>query len=205
MEIYFADYKGDDTFAFLHNCERYYFYKDTTNALNNVYDKLQKRMSGEDKTRNQITLVWDEYVANILSLQSEDSKFAKKVMNQVSELLLLGRSMGVRLICTCQRPDAVVFPAGSRLNYGIVIILGAPIKSTYEMLLPSSEYIQKVEKRKFVKGEGVMLLQGVEQHLIKVPTVMNIDMMKALCRKGLKEGEVDDRKTTDQGQTYADN
>ena len=62
MEIYFADYKGDDTFAFLHNCERYYFYKDTTNALNNVYDKLQKRMSGEDKTR--IKLLW--YGMNML-------------------------------------------------------------------------------------------------------------------------------------------
>jgi hypothetical protein len=199
MEIYFGDYKGDDTFNFLHNCERYHFYKDTTKALDIVYEKLQKRMSGEDTTRHQITLVWDEYVANMLSLQSEDSKFAKKVMNQVSEILLLGRSMGVRFICTCQRPDAVVFPAGSRLNYGIVIILGALVKSTYEMLLPSSEYIEKVENRKFIRGEGVMLLQGVEQHVIKVPTVSNQDMMKSLCKKGLKEGEADDGKTTNQG------
>lgn len=198
IEIYFGDYKGDDTFNFLHECERYYFYKETTEALNIVYEKLQKRMSGEEKTRNQITLVWDEYVANILSLQSEDNKLAKKVMNQVSEILLLGRSKGIRLICTCQRPDSIVFPVGSRLNYGVVIVLGAPVKSTYEMLLPSSEYIEKVESRKFTRGEGVLLLQGVEQHVIKVPTILNKDMMHELCKKGLKDGDSDEGKTRDQ-------
>ena len=86
-------------------------------------------LSGEDETRHPITLVWDEYMANILALQGADKdlkpaeRLAPATMNKVSEILLMGRSMGVRLVCSLQRPDAVAFSAGSRLNYGIVVIL----------------------------------------------------------------------------------
>lgn len=188
-EIFLADYKGDDVFAFLRKCNQYFFYKDTTNALDIVHKRMRQRMSGKEIMENQITLVWDEYVSNILALHAEDSKFAKKVMNQISEILFLGRSLGIRLITTCQRPDAVAFPAGSRLNYGIVIILGAPIKSTYEMLLPSREYIQPLENRKFNRGEGVLLLQGLKQYIIKVPIIRDIKKVQRLCKKGLGESE----------------
>lgn len=183
--LYFADYKGDDTFDFLHGCQRYYSYHDTLDGFNEVYGIMQKRMSGEDESRNQVTLIWDEYVANILALQERDNKLAKKVMGQVSEVLLLGRSKGVRLICTCQRPDANVFPQGSRLNYGVIVILGAPLKSILEMLLPSSEYIDMTEGRTFKQGEGILLLQSTEMTFIKVPTIRNMDALKTVCMKGL--------------------
>jgi len=177
--FHFADYKGDDNFAYLRDCPRYYSYKDTLQALDAVHTCLNSRQSGEDASRHPVTLIWDEYMANILALTNEDKKAAAVVMNKVSEILLLGRSLSVRLIATMQRPDAIAFPAGSRLNYGGVVVLGAAIKSIYEMLLP--DFKDEVQGRTFGQGEGVVLLQGSKLHFIKVPMVRDMERVQQLC------------------------
>ena len=182
-EYHFADYKGDNNFAYLRGCPRYYAYKYSLEALDAVYARLNARQSGEDESSYPITLIWDEYMANILSLVNEDKKAAAVVMNKVSEILLLGRSLSVRLITAMQRPDAIAFPSGSRLNYGVVIVLGAAIKSIYEMLLP--DFMEQVKSRVFGQGEGVALLQGSQLHFIKVGTVQNSERMRQICVKAL--------------------
>lgn len=182
--VYFADFKQDDSFAHLRNCPRYYPYDKTIEALEIVYDILHKRQSGEDTSRNYITLIWDEYMANILALQGRDKKKAESVMNKVSEILMLGRSLAVRLVIACQRPDAQAFPTGSRLNFGVIIIVGASIESIYSMLMPK-ELIERVGNREFHTGEGVMLWQGAELHFIKVPVVRNEERMKEICVEAL--------------------
>lgn len=182
-EFYFADYKGDDSFSLFENSERYYMYKNTLDALNAVYERLTERLSNIDKTRHQITLIWDEYIANILSLISEDKKQASVVMNKVSEILLMGRSKSVRLIISCQRADAIAFPIGSRLNYGVIVILGAYIRSTYEMLMP--DFINEINNRKFERGEGSVLIQGSELKFIKVPKITNENELNEVCKNAL--------------------
>lgn len=124
--------------------------------------------------------IWDEYMANILALLSTDKKRAEGIMRKVSEILMLGRSMKVFLITSMQRCDAVAFPAGSRLNYGYVIILGSPIKSIYEMLL-SKEQIDRIGEREFKVGEGVLLAQGLHLNFIKMPRINNKELLQALC------------------------
>lgn len=181
---YFADFKQDDTFAYLRECPRYYPYDKTIEALDVVYDIMHRRQCGEDKTRNFITLVWDEYMANILALLGREKKKAEVVMQKVSEILMLGRSLAVRLVIACQRPDASAFPTGSRLNFGVIIIVGASIESVYSMLMPK-ELIEKVGDRQFKTGEGVVLLQGSELRFIKVPVVRNEEKMKAICINAL--------------------
>lgn len=178
--VYFADFKQDDQFAYLRECPRYYPYNDSVEALETVYEILHKRQSGEDTSREQITLIWDEYMANILAIQNTEKKKADEIMRKVSEILMLGRSLAVRLIISCQRPDASAFPSGSRLNYGIIIIVGAPIRSIYEMLIPK-EYIDAIGERKFGAGEGIVLLQGSQLRFIKIPTVRDMDRMKQVC------------------------
>ena len=178
--VYFADFKQDEQFAYLRNCLRYYPYNSSIEALEEVYGILHKRQSGEDKSRNPVTLIWDEYMANILAIQSMEKKKADEVMRKVSEILMLGRSLAVRLIISCQRPDASAFPSGSRLNYGIIIVVGAPIRSIYEMLIPK-EYIDTLGERKFGLGEGVVLLQGSQLEFIKIPMVRDMDKMKQVC------------------------
>lgn len=178
-EIYFADYKGDDSFSYLSNCSRYFSYQNTLKALEHVHNRLLARQSGEDSTRTPVTLVWDEYMAQALSLLSEDKKAASLVMKKVSEILLIGRSLSIRLVMAVQRPDALAFPAGSRLNYGVVVVLGAAVKSIYEMLLP--DHMEMIKGRQFSRGEGVVLLQGSELHFLTVPTIQNRQRMEQLC------------------------
>lgn len=182
--VYFADFKQDDSFAHLRNCPRYYPYDKTLEALDIVYDIMHKRQSGKDETRHFVTLVWDEYMANILSLLRTEKKKAETVMHKVSEILMLGRSLAVRLVIACQRPDASAFPQGSRLNFGVIIIVGALIESIYSMLMPK-ELIEHVGSREFHTGEGVMLWQGAELHFIKVPMVRDEEKMKAICIEAL--------------------
>lgn len=183
-EYYFADFKADDMFECLRGTPRYRSFKQTTELLDIVYDKLNARMSGQDKTRHPITLIWDEYMANILALMSEDKAKATKVMNKVSEILLMGRSKSIRLVCSCQRPDMVAFPVGSRLNYGIVIILGVG-KSIYEMLMP--DHLDKIKNKEFKRGEGAVLLQSSELHFIKIGQVNDFESMKKICIEALSK------------------
>lgn len=178
--VFYADFKQDDSCAYMRGCPRYYPYDKTIEALEIVYDILHKRQSGEDTSRNFVTLIWDEYMANILALQGRNKKQAETVMFKVSEILMLGRSLAVRLVVACQRPDAQAFPTGARLNFGVVIIVGAMMESIYTMLMPR-ELMEKVGKREFHTGEGVMLWQGAELHFIKVPVVRNEEKMKAIC------------------------
>lgn len=178
--VYFADYKQDNSFAHLRECPRYYPYDKTIEALDIVYDILHKRQSGEDTSRYFVTLVWDEYMANILSLLGTEKKKAEAVMHKVSEILMLGRSLAVRLVIACQRPDASAFPTGSRLNFGVIIIVGASIESIYSMLMPK-ELIEKIGSREFHTGEGVMLWQGSELHFMKIPVIRNEEKMKQIC------------------------
>lgn len=182
-EVYFADYKQEDSFAFLRACPRYFPYKRTIEALDIVYHKLQMRQSGEDQTRNAIILIWDEYVANILSLMEQDKKKATSVMNKVSEILMIGRSPNIKILVSCQRPDAIVFPHGSRLNYGIVFILGASNRGIYEMLIP--EYMHIVEGKEFKRGEGILILQGSQLNFVKIPTIQDESKIQELCIKAL--------------------
>ena len=178
--VYFSDFKQDESYKLLRSCPRYYPYDKTIEALEIVYETLHKRQSGEDTSRTPVTLIWDEYMANILAIQGNDKKKADDVMRKVSEILMLGRSLAVRLVITCQRPDASAFPAGSRLNYGIILVLGAQIRSIYEMLIPK-EYVDKIEERTFKTGEGIVLLQGSEMRYIKIPMVRDEDKMQKVC------------------------
>lgn len=183
-EIYFADYKQDDSFTHLRKCPRYYGYRDSLRALDIVHGRLLAHQSGEDTNRNPVTIIWDEYMAQVLALISEDRKAASVAMGRASEILMLGRSLGpIRICISCQRPDALAFPAGSRLNYGCVVIVGAYIRSIYEMLMP--DFMDEVKGRRFGRGEGVVLLQGSELRFIKVPTVRDEERMRQICIKAL--------------------
>lgn len=178
--VYMADFKQDDSLSFLRGCPRYYPYNRSVEALEAVYEILHKRQSGEDKSRNPVTLIWDEYMANILAIQSIEKKKADEVMRKVSEILMIGRSLAVRIFFSTQRPEAAAFPSGSRLNFGIIMIVGAPIRSIYEMLIPK-EYIDAIGERKFGVGEGVVLLQGSQLEFIKIPMVRDMEKMKQVC------------------------
>lgn len=184
-DYYLADYKMDDTFSYLKNCPRFFPYKSAFAALDAVHARLIARQSGEDTSRNPVTLIWDEYMAAMLNLISEDKKAAATAMSKVAEILQIGRSLAVRLVIACQRPDALAFPAGARLNYGVICVVGAAVRSIYEMLLP--DHMEQVKGRQFGRGEGVVLLQNSELRFIKVPAVRDESRMREICKEALSK------------------
>ena len=117
------------------------------------------------------------------NMTKRNIKQAKKIMLYISELLMLGRSKNIRVLVSTQRPDATAFPSGSRLNFGIVLVLGAYLSSTYEMLMP--EYMNLVKERRFQTGEGSILLQGSQLQFIKIPMIYDWDKIQKICKKGL--------------------
>ena len=187
-EFYFADYKRDKSFKCLRGCVRYYCFDNTLKALDIVYNIMQKRQSGEDDTSHWVTLIWDEYAVNILSLQGDKSKEGKqraeKVTQQVSEILMLGISLNIRIIICCQTAYQEVFNLGARLNFGVIVILGAFSRSNYDMLMKN--HVEEVKDKKFGQGEGSMLLDG-ELYFIKVGKVEDMDKIEKLCCGALLE------------------
>ena len=182
--FYFSDYKREDAFKILRQCTHYYAYNGTIDALDEVYSVMQKRQKGDDPSRKTINLIWDEYVNNMLAISSNKKKMGE-VTNKISEILMMGRSLGIRLIIVCQRPDVEGgFPRGSRLNFGIIIILGAVFESVYSMVMPK-ELMARVGERSFYIGEGVMLWQGTDLYFIKVPIIRDEEKMKAICIEAL--------------------
>lgn len=181
--LYLGDYKSEEDFSYLRECPHYFNYTRTLEALDIVHAWLMARQSGEDTSRSPITLIWDEYMAQMLALLGADKKTASAAMAKVGEILMLGRSKAVRIITACQRPDALAFPAGSRLNYGVIVVLGSAAKSTYEMLLP--DFLDDVKGRRFSRGEGVVVLQGAELHFLKVPEIRDMERVRGICKKAL--------------------
>lgn len=187
-EIYFGDYKQDDSLSYLRPCPFYYPYRTALTALDIVHKRLLARQSGEDTSRNLVSLLIDEYIAMALNLISEDKKAAAAMMNKVSEILFLGRSLSVRISISCQRPDALAIPAGGRLNLGVILILGggSANRSVYEMLIP--DFMEEIKGRQFGRGEGVVVLEGSQIRFIKIPTVRDENRMRRICIKALSRG-----------------
>lgn len=63
-------------------CPRSFTYMDTLTALDLVHARLLARQSGADPARNPVTLVWDEYMAQMLNLLAQDKKAAAAAMNK---------------------------------------------------------------------------------------------------------------------------
>ncbi|RGG07781.1 hypothetical protein DWY83_05960 [Coprobacillus sp. AF27-24BH] len=141
---------------------------------------MHLRQEGVDKSRTPIVLVFDEYVAFILSLEKKQKE---EVMSKIGEILMLGRSLKVSLVLACQRPDASVFPQGSRVNFGVIIVLGSAIKSIYDMVLPKE--LTMDTNYKFDAGEGVILLQSRDLKFIKFPIVINNERLYEICQEAL--------------------
>lgn len=180
-EFYLGDFKCDDSFQYLHQCPRYYSFYDTLEALETVHDRLLSRQSGEDTSRTPIYVCIDEYVGLITGLEK---KRAEDAMKKISALLLMGRSLNLRVLIACQRPDAAVFALGSRTNFGVVVFLGGFVKSSYEMFF-QKEDIERISKRKFSIGEGTVLMQNTWISYLKIPLPRDLQKVKELCKCAL--------------------
>lgn len=179
VQLTVCDFKGDDDFSFLNGSPCFYRYMDCQKGLDHFVQLLQSRQSGADKTMHQF-LVFDEYAAFLTSMDKKQSEAAKQ---QMSTLLMLGRSFNLHVIVSQQRIDATYF-ANARDNFSVVIGLGRLSKESVEMMF--SDFKDVIDRNK-PRGEGNCLVGGDLAEIV-VPRVVDTARLEQVivqkCRPG---------------------
>lgn len=170
MELYVADYKGDDDFAFL-TCKRHFYrFRECVNGLDEFYHRFLSRQNGEDKSRNPLFLFFDEYASFLNGIQ--DKKRLEQCKLEMSDILMMGRSYQIHVIIAQQRADAEYFKS-ARDNFTLRIGLGNMSTESSKMLFP--DYTDRLMPDKG-QGKGYMS-DGQNFYEIVVPTVTDMNKL----------------------------
>lgn len=177
-QLYVNDFKGDDDFSFLSGCERFNRFGECSSGLQQFYERLKQRQSGEDTSRNMLVLFFDEWASYCTGLNKNSLEEEKK---KLSTLLMLGRSFRVHVIVSQQRADAVYFNS-ARDNFNLVIGLGNLSEESKNMLF--HEYKDEMlPDRK--QGTGYMLTNGTDLTAIQVPTISDMAKLQSFIKQGV--------------------
>lgn len=112
-----------------------------------------------------IVLVFDEIaeVVNAASKDTEDKKIANDIMRDLSTLARLGRSFGIHICASTQRPDVTgVLPAQVKANLPIRICGYMPDDTNSRLVLDNGDAHSKIPpeiKGRFINQDGT-LFQG---------------------------------------------
>jgi len=180
-QITICDYKKSG-FAQYFDCQNSFFgYEDVTNGIRSVYEEFTKRLeANDDKLNKQMrVLLMDEYGAFIAS---REKKQADEIKTMVGNMLLMGRSLGIRIIVGIQRADAEFFKSGTREQFGAILALGNMSKEQKLMLFP--DYREEMTDN-CGRGQGYLLLDGQGIRHIAVPTVTKPDALEATIRSAM--------------------
>ncbi len=177
--VFIIDYKGED-FKFAENYTSYFSYTNCSIGIDNIYHIMKSRQDGSDKTRTPYFVLFDEMGAFILSL-SHDKKTQDKYKSIIAEILMLGRSLGIHMIISLQRPDSSFFLNGARENLqnSFVVLLGNSSKEAQRMLF--ADFADKMENNRTV-GTGYCLNGGCEFSPIKIPKINKIELEHRIKR-----------------------
>lgn len=161
-----CDFKNT-SFNFLSGHTSFYGYTDVIEGIETVYQEFQERLrlSNENRNRQKIILLVDEYAALIASLPKRE---AEEVRAKIFNILCLGRELSIHLVVGVQRASAELFSLGSRDQFGAIIMLGNLSKEQKMMLVP--DYRDQMNQNN-TRGEGYMYLDGKGLYRIKVPRV----------------------------------
>lgn len=177
-QLYVCDFKGDDDFAFLKGCSRFYRFMECSQGLQQFYERFQKRQNGEEDNRNMIVLFFDEWASYCNSL---DKKVIEEEKKKLSNLLMLGRSFNVHVIVCQQRADATFFNS-ARDNFNLVIGLGNLSEESKNMLF--HEFKSEMLPNR-TRGTGYMLTNGSNLTAIQVPKISDMKKLENTIKKGV--------------------
>ena len=121
-ELYLCSYKTRmEDFAFLETGSHFGDFRSCRDIFEAFFQRFTDRLEGRDKKRTPLILGFDEWGGFLLSLPKKEQE---DVLAKMGQLLMLGRSIGVFVLCALQRPDAVFFRNGARDNFGLVVAMG---------------------------------------------------------------------------------
>jgi len=172
------DFKNEDYREF-NDCQRLYTFNECYDGLTNFYKEFLHRQSGQSTSRGFRLLVIEE-LATMLAYY--DKKQCDDIKNMLATIILMGRSYGMQVLVSLQRPDSTHFNGGVRDSINTVIALGNLSKEGKAMLFKGYEdEIIKVNG----KGAGHMLINGAKFAQIQVPQVRDINKLNDYIRKAL--------------------
>ncbi|MBY4973385.1 hypothetical protein K6V43_08395 [Streptococcus suis] len=163
-EAYFMDFKADDEmFSMIGNHVARGF--DCLELFETVYQRFEARLNKDEKTGNNLYLIFDEWQAFLAYLEQTDKKKHKEVLSKMLMMNSMGRSLGLRLILSSQRFLMSDLPG--RYNFNCIISLSTSfLKSTNnrQLLFPDMEKDEVVVKP---RGYGYFQLEGEEVRLFR--------------------------------------
>ena len=177
-QLYIADYKGDNDYAFLSDTKRFFRYSDCSIALETYYQRLKMRQSGEDETRNMLMLMFDEWASYTVNIDKKKSEEEKK---KLATLLMLGRSFNVHVTVSQQRVDASYF-ATARDNWNVVISLSNLSAEGKEMMFREFKDQMKPDRK---QGTGYMITNGTDFTPIQVPYITDMEKVNYYIREAV--------------------
>lgn len=176
-EIVLCDFKADNDFSFAADSSNFYRFNDCMNGLNGVVSILQQRQQATTTDRHPVFFFFDEWASLLNSL---DKKAAESAKQNLSLLLMLGRSFGIHVILSQQRLDAANFNS-ARDNFSVIIGLGSLSREMVEM---SFNAFKDVLERNKPQGQGSAII-GTRFYNMRVPSVSNQQKLHNAIISGL--------------------
>ena len=178
-QIFVADYKGDSDFDILNGMKHFYRYTECEHTLRDYYNMFQKRLSGEDSSKNFKLLYTDEWSSYISSVDKKKAEEDKKMLNTI---LCMGRSYNVHLMQVMQRCDSSFFASGgSRDQYSTRVGMGNLSEQGKEMLF--YEYREKIKADR-KQGTGYMINDDAFVPIV-VPYIADMDLVNFYIKEAV--------------------
>lgn len=171
VTITICDFKN--SFSQFQNSPNFYGYTDVLQGIRKVYKEFEYRLSANDEERNKqiLVLLIDEYGALVLS---QEKKAAEELKMMVSNMLFMGRSLGIRILVGTQRCGAELYSGGARDQFKARCGLGELSREQKQMLF--SDCKDDMTHLNGV-GEGYLLIDGQELERIKIERIDDIDAL----------------------------
>lgn len=179
-KIVICDYKNS-SFSQFKDSSNYYGYSNISKGIDTVYQEFSERLLANDNERNRniIVLLIDEYAAFISSLDKKEAEIYKK---KIAELLCMSRSLGIKILIGMQRGSAELFSYGSRDNILCTLALGNLSKEQKSMLF--YDHKDKMNKINGL-GEGYLLIDGKGIERVKIAVIKDFDSLNANITKAM--------------------
>ena len=177
ISVTICDYKKS-SFSQFEDTENFYGYEDVPNGIKAFYKEFTERLEANDEQRNRQkkVLLIDEYGALIAA---QEKKLAEELKTMISNILFMGRSLGMIVIIGIQRADAEYFKTGARDQFKSILALGNLSKEQKNMLF--SDFKDKMIANN-KQGEGYLLEDGKEIVRVKIVSIRDFDELNDSIR-----------------------
>lgn len=189
IDIFFCDFKNSKDFSFLKGYPHYYSGDMCEKGVMEYYRLFTESRQRQVTYRRRL-LIFDEYPAFINYLSGidkrEKSKRTNDILGAIAEILMLGRGISYGAWITTQRADSSLFSNGARDNFMIVTSLGRLSKEQKGMIFSGED----IPDRNFLKGEGLVLADGMDLKEVYFPKIINLYEWKWHIREILIENRI---------------